>query len=203
MIIKETNLYSVQKNTNCFGELPHHNVTRYDRKEKKKITIACPNVIKQYNIHMGRHKIGIRSKEWYMRLFYHILDVTVINSWLLSKRAKKEKEDVADEQTSWQYRLELAQTLCLIHSEQNKRRGRPSYEVELGISAKRHKGPAVHAPPKNVRMDQVAHWIKYDEARQRCKMPNCKGYTHFNCEKCGVNLCLTKDKNCFYKYHLN
>lgn len=198
--------------SSCFGELPFHDAKRFDRKNKQVITIPCPNVIIEYNKHMGgvdmldshigRYKIPIRSRKWYLRIFFHLLDIVTINAWLLFKRSKKEK-NIEDDMTQWQFRLHLAETLCLFQSANDKKRGRPSTsEVELGINAKRHKGPAVHAPPKNVRMDNVGHWTKYDTARQRCKMPLCKGITHFKCEKCGVHLCLTKDKNCFYNFHI-
>lgn len=66
-------------------------ISRFSKKEKKMTYIDCPSVIKVYNKHMGgvdlldsllgRHKIKMRSRKWYMRLFYHLLDMTVVNSW--------------------------------------------------------------------------------------------------------------------------
>lgn len=76
-------------------------VSRFDRKQKKRVKVDCPNIIKVYNRHMGgvdlldgllgRHKIKMRSRKWYMRVFHHLLDVTIVNSWLLHKRIQKQK----------------------------------------------------------------------------------------------------------------
>ena len=51
-------------------------VRRYDRKEKKKIDVKCPDVIKKYNGRMGGidksdmlthlYKTPLRAKRWYI-----------------------------------------------------------------------------------------------------------------------------------------
>ncbi|KAJ8938650.1 hypothetical protein NQ314_011389 [Rhamnusium bicolor] len=74
------------------GEVPKTTVKRYDKKEKKSIEIDCPFIVKEYNHHMGgvdlldsnlgRLKI-LQSKKWYFRIFDHLLDLTVVNSWIL------------------------------------------------------------------------------------------------------------------------
>lgn len=55
------------------GELPLKDVERFDRKLKKKISVPCPNIITEYNRHMGgldfldsligRYKIELRTKK--------------------------------------------------------------------------------------------------------------------------------------------
>ncbi|KAG8329548.1 hypothetical protein J6590_083923, partial [Homalodisca vitripennis] len=52
-------------------------------------------------------------------------------------------------------------------------RGRPRHEVGELIQEKKKKGPEAPAPPKDIRLDQVAHWPQFTESRQRCKFPNC------------------------------
>lgn len=81
------------------------------------------------------------------------------------------------------------------------KRGRP-LESELAI--KRTKPNSAYMPTKDVRLDQIGHWPKYgsrEDGRVRCKFPGCKGITQNKCTKCNVNLCYTKDKNCFFNYH--
>lgn len=56
--------------SSCFGELPHNQVQRFDKKENKKNSIPRPHVIQEYNKHMGgvdlldshigRYKIPLR-----------------------------------------------------------------------------------------------------------------------------------------------
>lgn len=79
------------------GAEPAGTVNRYDKKDKKEITIPCPKIIKDYNAHMGgvdlmdsflgRYRIRIKSRKWYLRLFYDMIDMAVINSWVLYKKA--------------------------------------------------------------------------------------------------------------------
>lgn len=90
------------------GELPKTTKKRFDKKLKKQIEVDCPHIIKEYNRHMGgvdlldshigRYKIKIKSRKWYIRLFYHLLDMTVVNSWILYKRVCEVK-GIASEYT--------------------------------------------------------------------------------------------------------
>lgn len=66
------------------GKNPVSSIKRFDRKQKKYIEVECPYVITEYNRHMGgvdlldslmgRYKISLKSRKWYMRLFYHLTD---------------------------------------------------------------------------------------------------------------------------------
>ncbi|XP_035225068.1 piggyBac transposable element-derived protein 3-like [Stegodyphus dumicola] len=61
------------------GEKPFGKVLRHDKKTKDRVEIIRPHAIEEYNKHMGsvdllhsiiaRHKISMRSKKWYMRIF--------------------------------------------------------------------------------------------------------------------------------------
>ncbi|XP_060845894.1 piggyBac transposable element-derived protein 3-like [Rhopalosiphum padi] len=74
---------------------PMSKVKRFSKTENKTIEIDCQHIVSVYNKHMGgvdlldnllgRQKIKIRSRKWYLRIFYHLLDVTVVNSSLLHK----------------------------------------------------------------------------------------------------------------------
>lgn len=81
------------------GTHPEELVNRFDRKKKETIQVKCPYVIKEYNRHMGgvvlldslmgRYKIAIKSRKWYMRLFYYMIDLTMVNALLCYKRVLK------------------------------------------------------------------------------------------------------------------
>lgn len=76
------------------GAEPIGKLIRYD-KAKQKVEIPCPNIV-EYNMHtggvdlldsfLGRYRVRVKSRKWYLRLFYHLLDLTVINSWVLMKK---------------------------------------------------------------------------------------------------------------------
>ncbi|XP_065323148.1 piggyBac transposable element-derived protein 3-like [Gordionus sp. m RMFG-2023] len=79
-----------------YGKLPQSHIERYYRKTKKRLNIACPMLVKQYNKHMGgvdlldsnigRYHNTTRSKKWYITVFQHLFDMAVVNSWLLYRR---------------------------------------------------------------------------------------------------------------------
>lgn len=197
--------------SNYVGTNPMQTVQRFDKKLNKKITIDCPNIIKEYNSCMGgvdlldsfigRNKIKIRSKKWYMRLFYHLLDVTNTNAWILYKRvnlqrglSKKQLMSLAD------FRIVLGEALCKRGSVV-RQVGRPSTEISKKIALKRKHHSSCPLPPKEARLDKLDHWPIWAEKRLQCKVPNCKGYTSVKCSKCHVSLCFKKSRNCYRQFH--
>lgn len=194
------------------GALPIDTVRRYEKSKKRYITVNRPFVIAQYNKNMGgvdlidsimgRYKILVRSNRWQVRMFYHLLDLTMSNAWLLYRRVLKSTSGTSSQKplNSFDFRLEIAETLCKMGKKSTKSRKRGS-TVELELEKKKHRGPTQHVPPKPVRQDEIAHWCAWSDKRIRCKYPNCKGFTQVLCEKCGVGLCFNKKNNCFKKFH--
>ena len=194
------------------GQLPLTTINRFDKKTKKKIDISCPFVIKEYNHHMGgvdlmdgiiaRHKIVLKSKKWYMRLFYHFIDMTLANSWILNNRVLSSNQNYQEKMTFFEFRKELSFCLMKVGQKNTIKRDRPSISMlEEMMEAKKKSKLSQFAPPKEVRLDQVGHWITWTDGRVRCKLPKCKGYAQTLCEKCGVHLCCNKKNNCFKTYH--
>jgi len=107
----------------CVGADSVIKVKRFDKKLKKHVEVDCPAIIKTYNKHMcgvdlldgllGRYKIKTRSRKWYIRLFYHMLDVTIVNSRLLHRRIQEGKGGNKT-LTLVQIRKELAISLCKV-----------------------------------------------------------------------------------------
>lgn len=192
------------------GEIPKAQVRRYDKKTKRYISIDRPNIVGEYNRHMGGvdlidsimgcYKIQLRSKRWQVRMFYHLLDLSMANAWLLYKRIHKVKGLQDKHLNSADFRLEVATTLCKLGVPSNMKNRR---SIENEIQAKRHKGPAQHVPPVAIRQDQTGHWPVWTEKRIRCKYPKCSGVSQTMCEKCGVALCYNKHNNCFRLFHLS
>lgn len=151
---------------------------------------------------LGRYRIRIKSRKWYLRLFYHLLDLTTINSWVLMKKnliakgvSKKQLPNLGE------FRNCLADTLCNIGMSGGNKRGRPSTSsLEHELQIKKQKGPQHPLPSKDVRVDGFEHWPVFAN-RLRCKMPNCKGTTQWSCTKCNVPLCLNQRNNCFKDFH--
>lgn len=194
------------------GACPVENIERFDKKEKKRISITCPKLIKEYNMHMGgvdlmdsflgRYRIRMKSRKWYMRIFYHLLDLTVINAWVLHKKVEERKGNHKNIMTLADFRSELAETLCQYTP--TNTRGRPSTSAirEDQPPPKMRKGKPIQVlPPLEVRLDQVDHNIMRTESRGRCMMPSCNLLSIIKCSKCNIYLCCKKSKDCFTHFH--
>lgn len=163
------------------GELPKVTTKkRFDKKLKKQVEVDCPHSIKEYkhhmggvyllNSHIGRYKIKIKSRKWYIRLFYHILDMTIVNSCILYKRVCEVKGQVF-QYTLAGWRKDLAYTLPKFE-EIRLTKERRSNSLELKIKSTR---PQPFRPTKDIRTDMILHWQNLVDKQGRCKFPGCKG----------------------------
>lgn len=102
-------------------------IYRYDKRLNYKIDISCPKIVQEYDVHMdgvdlmnshlGRFRITVKSRKWCLRLFYHLLDVAVINSSTAKGIPNKKLPDIG------QFRNDLADARCNVatHINGNKR----------------------------------------------------------------------------------
>lgn len=126
---------------------------------------------------IGRYEIKMRSRKWYMRLFYHLLELAFINSWFLMKRTK----DLKKIGPKYMY-------YCVNYYD---KKGRPSgLESELKNKIKRPNDSSM--PTSDVRLDNMSNFPVWGKTRVRCKYPKCKAKTFVHCEKCVVVLCFNK-----------
>lgn len=160
------------------GKEPLCNVSRFSRKEKKRINLSCPAAIHHYNMSMGgvdlsdshvaRCRSSIRGKKWYFPLFLYLIDLSIANAWILYRMAGN-KCDLAS------FRADVAYSLLL----------------------KNTKGKRVNsAIPVASRFDQKGHMVIYIDKQNRCK--ECQKLTNFQCKKCDINL---HPKHCFLNCH--
>lgn len=184
------------------GAEPADSVQRYDRSKKEHISVDRPHPIGVYNKAMGGvdlmdmmctlYKYQLRSKRWYIYIFYHTLTIALVNAWFLYKRDCKIL-NTPKPLPLRKFQAHVAAALC---SAGKPSRGRPS----LTSSAKKRKVEVNPAPVADVRFDGICHFPTYGEKRQRCR--HCPGgFAYVKCEKCSVHLCLNKNRNCFLAYH--
>lgn len=75
------------------GSNPVSTKKRYSKKDKKHIEIESPKALDVYNYHMGGvdlldsllglYRIQLRSRKLYKKIFFHMIDMCVVNSWIL------------------------------------------------------------------------------------------------------------------------
>lgn len=155
-------------------------------------------MVKDYNSHMGYvdkadqmksyYEIDRKSKKWWLRIFWHFLDVSEVNAFLIFK----ERSQDAGTLTLKTFRLAVVAGL-------------------VGASTAPHKGRK-SSIPQNRFKPFVAPEIKYGQAEhmpvtgtsRRCAHCSTAANPHrtkWCCKTCGVGLCMLATKNCFQEFH--
>jgi hypothetical protein len=102
---------------------------------------------------IGRYKIKMRSRKWYIRIFYHLFDVTVANSWVSTHLQAETLPTMA----LAEFRVNLGESLCIANPP--TKRGRPSNETNATIETKRLKPTAKSLPTRDVREDGIGPFL--------------------------------------------
>lgn len=72
------------------------------KKNKEYSAVDFPHIVKDYNKHMGgadlmygligRYHIRMKTSEWTNRVFYHLIDVAMVNAYIFYHRTQKATE---------------------------------------------------------------------------------------------------------------
>jgi len=181
---------------------------RWSRQKRKHIDVPMPEIVGEYNQHMGGvdltdmflalYRIAVKSKKWYSPIVHYCFNVAIVDGWILYKRhmiqhgkTKKQCMGLKD------FQCQIACALTKASKKIQRKRGRPSNDSPA--PPKRAK-PQPAKPVSDVQYDGLDHWPVHTECKLRCKF--CpKGWTRISCSKCGLPLCLNKNNNCFLKFH--
>lgn len=183
------------------GKNPESETERFSRKEKRKIIIKRPFSIDLYNKHMGGvdlmdslvalYRNDVRNKRWYMRIFYHMLNVTVVNGWILWKWNDHQKMDLLE----FKSRVGSGLIYAGLAELTRKKRGRPSGEPTPPVMKKR----VTNTVPLELRFDGGSHFPKKTEGKYalRCRDKHCTSKTRYECTTCQVPVC----PECMLSFH--
>lgn len=153
-----------------------------------------PQIVERYNRHMGyvdisdrmasSYSMCRRNLKWTTKLFFHLLDLTVLNSWILlsSCGAKCTHRD---------FRLLLVRNLI-------EEAGRSHYRPTPSMLG-RPSSAAANVTRLDSRHNQ--HWPAKHKNNIRCRVCSERGQrktTIYKCAKCDVGLCVVP---CFADYH--
>ena len=164
------------------GVSPESTVKRYIRSTKVHQDVSRPAIVGVYNSYMRGidmfdvmctlYKRQLKSKRWYLYVFYHTLTMIMVNSWFLYRReAKSLGVDNAMQMKDFQVKAAVS-----LISQGKVSRGRPSFN-----SPPPAKKPCVKLrPQENIRFDNVDNWSLSQEKRRRYRlfdlMDLCLGY---------------------------
>ena len=83
---------------------------RCKKEKKKKNDIPCPQIVKQYNksiagvdladIVIALYRIRCKTKHWYQKMFWYLVDIAKVNAWLLYRWHYQQYEDATKNQKS-------------------------------------------------------------------------------------------------------
>ncbi|XP_058792081.1 piggyBac transposable element-derived protein 4-like [Phymastichus coffea] len=165
-------------------------------------TIACPQMSKDYNAHMGCldksdqmksfYEITRKSRKWWHCLLWHFIDVTLVNSFIIFKLLNPDKDLKSKE-----FRLLVVDELIGLNCQ--KKRGRPYSNNPKTPASKKIK------TPESIRTSGQKHLPGvYEGLYQNCEFCSTKNNrlrSQFYCITCNVTLCIKSKKNCFAEYH--
>ncbi|CAF3757542.1 unnamed protein product [Rotaria socialis] len=167
------------------GCQPIDSVQRWSSKEKTHVLIARPNVIKAYNEHMGGvdlvdmlislYRINVRSKKYYIKIIFHLIDLSVVNAWLLYRRhCSQLKLPQKNVMFLLSFRINVASILLKSSppSPPIIKRGRPSLESRAKLNENQSTNTLRTAPTpiphSSTRFDKFDHW-PITTSKGRCR----------------------------------
>ncbi|KAL1475683.1 hypothetical protein MTO96_037108, partial [Rhipicephalus appendiculatus] len=116
------------------GSEPVDQVQRWSATTRSHVTVQQPAIVKEYNRFMGGvdlcnmlvelYRCDIRGRRYYLRIVFHIIDICVVNAWLLYRRncsqAGTQYQPLLD------FRMTIAHALLKAGKIDGRKRGRPS-----------------------------------------------------------------------------
>ena len=152
--------------------------------------VTCPQVIVDYNAHMGgvdlgdqyrKYQVRMKSHKFYKYIFWFLFEICILNSYMLYQYYYP---CIRKNLSYLDYRVQLAQQLIGNYCSR-KRPGRP---------------PSSHIPPpKRITLPH----FPAKTTKGRCAY--CKdGCTVWHCGQCDKHLCHTghHDTDCYLKHHI-
>ena len=128
-----------------------------------------------------------------MKIFFHILDLTAVNAWLLYQLEFKRTHHGEKHLDLYHFKRSVSE----VWIKQNNSRGDISYR-ELRHGA----GRPGEQVPRALRFDgkeHLPHCFSGYIDRHRCQL--CKAQTNMYCTTCEVFLCCMAKRNCYIPFH--
>jgi len=175
------------------------------QKDGTRLTVTCPKPVYEYTKRMGgvdrfdqrrsMYSVSRRSRKWWMRLLYFVIDAAVVNAYILYTSVHPDET-----MTMFNFRLRLFRGLVGTYSS----RSRKSFTEGVAfIRRPRSRGrDRKSGVPDELRLDHVGnHMPDKISSFRRCRHCSSKKNnkrSRYICRACGVPLCITP---CFAEFH--
>ena len=188
--------------SNFLSGYPQHSVSKRQKGTSERTVVQKPNVVKEYNCHMGgvdlmdqkktTYEFDHRSRhKYYLRVVQDLIYIAVNNAHVVYSFLEcTNATAVVDAKT---FRRAVARDL--IGEFSSRKRPTPAAAV---ITSKR-----LNISPLN---NERRHTISKTEKRTRCKFcygskPKLNSLVNTKCVECNVHLCFNNKRTCFNLYH--
>ena len=169
--------------------------------------IPCPPLLDDYVTYMrgvdrgdqmiSLYNLGRRSKKWWKRVFYYIIECAILNAYLLERSTLQESGVGRQKRDYLSFRIELAEEL-IGGFRGRKRSGRQRSEASAELI--RLKLELGHFPIQSGKKLECVVCNKLREKRGLTRT-QMRHETRIKCNVCDVHLCIDSDRNCYVKYH--
>ncbi|CAB3262494.1 unnamed protein product [Arctia plantaginis] len=181
---------------------------RRTQKDGSKSDVSCPIGILEYTKRMGgvdrfdqkrgTYSISRRSKRWWMRIFYFLVDSAITNAYIMYTQ----NDRVHNLMTSLHFRTVLARNLIVNFSSRKRTVAQSPNFVTKKPKGSTSRQKAIHGIPDELRLNDVGshmpmELLKYRRCRA-CSSKNLNKTSKIQCTKCQVPLCIVP---CFAQFH--
>ncbi|GBP70847.1 PiggyBac transposable element-derived protein 3 [Eumeta japonica] len=164
---------------------PFVKTNRYSKTENAKVSVNQPRLIHNYNKNIGgvdkhdwlisKYPIRFRGKKWYWPLVIRVLDMSLVNTWIIYNRVNKDETIPL---------LDFRRRVCFSWMKKSE-----------GSTCKPTPGSS-KVLLESVRFDNIGHYVTKRGKQRRRQGQGCKKNLSF-CAKCDKTLC----SDCFIPYH--
>ncbi|XP_064155853.1 uncharacterized protein LOC135234821 isoform X1 [Anguilla rostrata] len=142
---------------------------------------------------------------WPQSVLWHLADLALVNSWLQYRR---DRGDSHESLSLMAFRLEVAKGLIHANGRSAPQSAPPHPPApklpSRGEAVSPAPRPALPLPDAAARYDGLGHWPEQvaEGEGARCRFGGCERTSRVRCLKCCVFLCISRNHNCFLKFHI-
>ncbi|XP_056331527.1 uncharacterized protein LOC130243391 [Danio aesculapii] len=142
---------------------------------------------------------------WPQSVLWDLIDLVLVNAWI---QYKQDHSDITDLLSLMSFRLEVAKALILSSGVDAQDSSPPCPPAPKIPSSDTNARPSQvldsPLPDEHTRYDGFGHWpeqLAEGEEARRCRFGGCERTSRVRCLKCCVYLCISRNHNCFLKFH--
>uniref|UniRef100_A0A673JHX6 Uncharacterized LOC107723481 n=1 Tax=Sinocyclocheilus rhinocerous TaxID=307959 RepID=A0A673JHX6_9TELE len=142
---------------------------------------------------------------WPQSVLWDLIDLVLVNAWI---QYKQDYSHITDLLSLMAFRLEVAKALILSSGVDAQDSSPPCPPASKLHSPDTNSRPSqvleTPLPDEHTRYDGFGHWpeqLAEGEEARRCRFGGCERTSRVRCLKCCVFLCISRNHNCFLKFH--